>query len=212
MKKTFFLLLLISSAVLQAQYYRATLLMVDGSSKEGFSKLPSNQMLDKKIEFKEAKRSPVQKIEEDEVHRILVTSDAGDQFLFERNNVVHLFKAYGKQWEKEKVNKHWMLLIHANDVLQEYSLAQRYKFDKKDRLMSITGAHSFWETIYFLLRKYDEEKAYIVSGKGFTNGMVRKAMAIYFEDLPEFVERIENKEFKKANVSDVADAYAEYFD
>ena len=41
--------------------------------------------------------------------------------------------------------------------------------------------------------------------------MVRKAMAIYFKDLPEFVERINNKEFKKSNVSDVADAYDAYF-
>lgn len=195
----------------QAQYYNAKLLMTNGNTKEGLAKLPSNQLLDGKIEFKSSRKGNTEKLNHDEVSQILYTTKTGAQYFFERNNVVHLFKSFGKEIEHEKSEKHWMLLIHVNDVLQEYSLAQRYRIDNKDRMSSITGANSFWYTVYFLLKKPNEDKAYIVSGKGFTNGQVRKAMTIYFKDTPEFVKRIENKEFKKSNVSDVADAYAEYF-
>jgi len=196
---------------MEAQYYEAKLLLTDGSVKDGFANLPNNGVLDDNIEFKQTLKGDIEKIAHDDLKQILYTSDDGIKFLFERNNVVHLYKSFGKEWEHEKVEKHWMLLIYVNDVLQEYSLAQRYKIDKKGKMVSITGGNSFWSTVYFLFRRPQEDKAYIVSGIGFTNGMVRKAMASYFKDIPEFVERIENKEFKKANVKDVADEYAKYF-
>ncbi|MEM7086940.1 MAG: hypothetical protein AAF489_12200 [Bacteroidota bacterium] len=210
--KKLLLILLLSSFYTHAQYFQAKLLMADGEIKEGLAKLPSNQLLDGNIEFKSSNKGQLQKLSHESVSQILYTSKTGSQFLFENNKVVHLFKSFGKEHKKSKKNKHWMLLIHSNTVLKEYSLAQRYKLDKKGRMTSITGSNSFWYTIYFLLKKPNENEASIVSGKGFTNGMVRKAMAIYFKDNPEFVERIENKEFKKSNVKDVADAYAKYYD
>lgn len=211
MKNTILIIFLLFAFCVNAQYYQSDMLMVDGSTKSGFTKLPSNKLFDGKIEFRTSKKGTIEKIDEDGVSRILITSDKGEQYLFERNTVVHLYRSFGKEIKQEKVNKHWMLLYHANASVQCYSLAQRYKINKKGGIMSITGGNSLWSTVYFLLRKPTEEKAFIVSARGFTNGMVRKAMAIYFKDVPEFVERINNKEFKKANVSDVADVYDTYF-
>ncbi|MGY0392191.1 hypothetical protein ACW5R3_06530 [Bizionia sp. KMM 8389] len=210
MKNLLFLLLFISLHS-HAQYYKAKILTNNGQIKEGFAKLPSNEMLNGNIKFKTSMDGEVQKFEDESIFQIMYTAETGTQFLFEYNEAVHLFKSFGKEYKKSKSGKYWMLLIHANAVLNEYSLAQKYKLDKKGRMISITGNNSFWSTIYFLLKMPDDEEASIVSGKGFSHGMVRKAMAIFFKDNPEFVERIENKEFKKANVSDVADAYAEYF-
>ncbi|NND51862.1 MAG: hypothetical protein HKN54_05620 [Flavobacteriaceae bacterium] len=210
--KKLILILLLSSFYTHAQYFEAKLLMVDGQIKEGLAKLPSNQLLDGNIEFKSSNKGELHKLSHENVSQILYTSKTGSQYLFENNNVLLLFKSFGKEYKKAKKNKHWMLLIHANSVLKEYSLAQRYKLDKKGRMTSITGGNSFWSSIYFLLKKPDEDEASIVSGIGLSNGMVRKAMAIYFKDNPEFVKRIENKEFKKSNVKDVADEYAKYYD
>jgi len=186
--------------------------MNDGQIKESIAKLPSNKLLDGNIEFKSNSKGEIQKLSHDDVSQILYTSKTGSQFLFENNYAVHLYKSFGKEYKTTKKNKHWMLLIHANPSLKEYSLAQRYKLNKKGVMTSITDGNSFWSTIYFLLKRPNEDDASIVSGKGFTNGMVRKAMAIYFDDNPEFVKRIEDKEFKKSNVKDVADAYAKYYE
>ena len=212
MKNVLILILLFTSTYSMAQYFEAELLMANGETMTGFAKLPSNGVLDTNVEFKKTNKGKVQKLAHDDLSQIIYTSKTGSQYLFERNSAVHLFKSFGKVYEKEKVNKHWMLLIHRNASLNQYSLAQRYRLDKKGRMTSITGGNSFWGTIYFLFKRSSEDKAYIVSGKGFTNGMVRKAMAIYFEDLPEFVARINNKEFKKSSVNEVADAYDSYFD
>lgn len=207
MKNILLISFLFSSFFMQSQYYSAKLLMVDGDIKEGFAKLPSNKMLDNKVEFKTTEKGTLIDLDEDSIYQILYTADTGTQFLFERAQAVHLYKSFGKEIETEKSNKHWMLLIHKNPALREFSLAQRYKIDKKGRMVSIVGNGSFWTTIYFLFRKPEEEKAFIVSGKGFTHGQVRKAMAIFFKDTPDFVARIENKEFKNWDVHKVADAY-----
>jgi len=211
MKHLILLFLALVSLELNAQYHIARVQMTDGSIKEGYCKLPSNKLLDNKVEFKPSKKGKVEKINDTEISKILITSKSGNNFLFERLPVVHLYKFFGKEIKQEKSRSHWMLLYHTNDKLNCYSLAQRYKIDKKGVMKSITGAQSIWEFIYFLLKRNEEEKAYIVSGIGFTNGQVRKAMSIYFDDIPEFVERVKSKEFKKSNVSDVADEYAKYF-
>ena len=211
MKQLILLFLALVSLELNAQYYKAKIQMTDGSIKEGFCRLPSNKLLDNQVEFKISKKGNVEKINDTEISKILITSKNRNNFLFERLPVVHLYKQFGKEIKKEKSRSHWMVLYHTNDKINCYSLAQRYKIDKKGVMISITGAHSIWEFVYFLLKRKEEEKAYIVSGIGFTNGQVRKAMSIYFKDIPEFVERIKNKEFKKSSVNSVADEYAKYF-
>lgn len=211
MKKFYLTLILLSSLCANAQYHKAKLLMASGNVKEGLAKLPSNKLFDTKIEFKLSKKGRMEKIDDDAIDKILYTSKKGTQFLFERNNVVHLHKQFGKEIKTEKKNKHWMLLFHSNNVIKGYSLSQRYKINKKGVMYSITGAHSIWEFVYFLLKRDKEDKGYIVSGKGFSNAQVRKAMAIYFKDTPAFVKRIKNKEFKKSTVTEVADEYAKYF-
>lgn len=213
MKHFYITLLLLCTVGMNAQYYKAKLLMNYGGIKEGLAELPSNQLLDGKVAFKESAKATVEKINEDDIQKILYTADNGNQFMFERSNVVHLYKTFGKEIETEKLQKHWILLFHQNDALNVYSLSQRYKIDKKGTMISITGPFSMWEFVYFLYKRKQEDKAYIVSGKGFSNGMVRNAMEIYFKDSPAMVERIKGKEFKKDGfpVDDIADAYAKYF-
>ena len=212
MKHFCFILMLLSFACLNAQYHKAKILMNYGGIKEGLAELPSNQLLDGTVSFKESEKANVEKITEDDIQKILYTANNGNQFLFERTNVVHLYKSFGKEIEKEKTQKHWILLIHQNDALNVYSLSQRYKLDKKGIMTSVTGAYSMWETVYFLYRRNEEDKAYIVNGKAISNNMVRNAMEMYFKDALALVERIKGKEFKKDGfpVDDIADAYAEY--
>lgn len=209
--RNFYIILLLSSLCMNAQYYKAKLLMNYGGVKEGLAELPSNQLLDSNIKFKESVKANAEKIPHEDIQKILYTTDKGHQFLFERNNVVHLYKSFGKEMETEKLQKHWTLLFHQNKALNVYSLAQRYKIDKKGTMISITGAHSMWEYVYFLYKRNEEDKAYIVSAKGFTNGQVKNAMEMYFKDVPALVERIKDKEFKHFPVDEIADAYAEYF-
>lgn len=211
MKSLLYVVFILSSLFANAQYHTAKILMTDGIVKDGFAKLPSNKMLDGKVEYKSSAKAKVLKIDEDSISQILYTAKNGNKFLFVRNNVVHLFKSFGKEIVSEKKNKHWMLLIYANDAIKGYSLAQRYKLDKKGIMTSITGAHSMWEFVYFLYQRPTEDKAYIVSGKGFTNGQVKKAMGIYFKDHPALVKRIQNKEWKHFSLTDIAEAYAAYF-
>ena len=53
--------ILIQSFCLNAQYHKAKLQMTNGSIKEGFAKLPSNRLLDNKVEFKTSRKGEVQK-------------------------------------------------------------------------------------------------------------------------------------------------------
>ncbi len=208
MRNVLTFILLLTSLFLQAQYFQAQLQLTDGSILQGYAKLPSNKLFENSVKFKSTEKGKAEKIKDSELSKILITSKQGVQFLFERLNVVHLFKSLGKDYEMEKTKKHWQLRYHTNDVLNCYALAQRYKLDKNGTMHSITGANSMWEFLYFTLQRHEEDKTYIVNAKGFSHKQVRKAMALFFKDHPEFVERIENKDFKNANVSDVADAYA----
>jgi hypothetical protein len=210
MKSLLYLAFILSSFIANAQYHTAKILMTNGTVKDGLARLPSNKMLDGKVEYKSSAKAKVLKIDEDTISQILYTAKNGNKFLFVRNTVVHLFKSFGKEIVSEKKNKHWMLLIYANDAIKGYSLAQRYKLDKKGIMKSITGAHSIWEFVYFLYQRPTEDKAYIVSGKGFTNGQVKKAMGIYFKDYHALVKRIQNKEWKHFSLTEIAKAYLDY--
>lgn len=209
MRKISLLFFLFTFSIIHAQYHQAKLLMASGEVKEGLAKLPSNQLLDSRVEFKETRKGEATKFEDDEVAQLLITSKQGNNFLFERNNAVYLQKFMGKEYVQEKKNMNWMLLVYANPSIQIYSMPQKFRLDDKGRLVSIKEGNALWDDIYFLFRRPDQEKAYIVSGKSYPHARERKALAIYFKDYPEFVERIENKEFKKVDLEVVADAFHE---
>ena len=60
MKKLLLLFFILSTVCAQAKYYEAKLLMADGTIKDGFAKLPSNQLLDTHIEFKTSEKGEVE--------------------------------------------------------------------------------------------------------------------------------------------------------
>ena len=207
MKKLLVAIFLLSLFFANAQYYEAELLMINGSVKKGFAKLPSNKMMDKKIKFKRSKTGSVYKLKEDNISRIIFTSNKGIKFLFERTNVVDLHKSFGKEHTYKRKRKSWILLVHKNPSIKAFYMSNTYVIDKDGVMISKNNHAAFNGVINFLVQKPLETEAYIVSSTGFPSSMTRKSMAIYFKDYPEFLKRINNKEFRGAEIEKIAEEF-----
>lgn len=204
MRNLFLLVFVLSSIYGHAQYYKAEILLKDGYSKTGYAKLPASRLLASGIKFKNSLDENSEKIEDDDIFQIIYTTDQGTDFLFERNHMVYLQKAFGKVWEKEIKTKAWMVLIHTNPVIQQFAAGQQFSISKDGENISITSKEA---SIYILFKKIRESNASIVDADLYSYSMKRKALAIYFKDHPEFVKRIESKEFNRSSPSEIADAF-----
>ncbi len=192
------LVLILNCFALSAQFYQAELILTNGYSKEGLAKLP--QGYDSDIRFKSDDKSKVEIIRGEDINQIIYTTENGANFLFERNKVIFMLKPIFLLNANKLYN--WMVLIHENPALGYYLGGNRYKIHKNnpDNII-ITDPIRF-------LKKNRDPNAYNINGEMLDNN---RALKKFFEEYPDFVQRINDKEFRNSHLDIIIDAFYETY-
>lgn len=221
MKKIIFISILLLSIIVQAkEFYPAKLIMSDGNEKSGFASLPSNDIFQKSINFKESKNSKSNKIKNDDIFRVIYSIENGNQYLFERSGMIYIMKSFYENYNKmcNSAKKSWILATSYSKNIMTYNLAQKYAIDKNGNMISKSADRTgSWADIFLLVKRPNESCASMIGHIAFGAKIVgqekrfRKSASIYFKDKNELVERINNKEFKSNEIEKLAKAYDGYF-
>lgn len=220
MKKLYLvLLLLLSVNIYSKDYYKAKILKVNGEVIECFSELPSNNPFNKSVTYKidlDSKKKI--KLKNDEIKSMIITSEEGNNYYFERTGFRQIYKNLGGK-VKERISKpkYWRLMIYHNDAIQVFYGAETYSFNKNNELISKASSNGGLIAIIPVLFKRPGEdvptyitellRGAIESGK---NKAFRNTTILYFEGESEFISRIESKEFVAYGFIELAEAYGEY--
>ncbi|WP_116786893.1 hypothetical protein [Flavobacterium psychrotrophum] len=217
MKKQLTFLALLLFISVNAQFYKAEILLANGETRTGFSELPSNRLLDGSFNFKTDEKGRPESLKFKDVSKVTVSTDNGNTFMFDNLAIRQVIKSFGKVREKTSKNKSWMLVRYATPEIAYYYAGQSYIIDKDGNMITKTTDNGgTWASIALLLKRPGEEAATSISAM--TNGatiigeesLFRKTAAAYFTGETKFIERIEKKEFKAEDLLPLVKAYIDY--
>lgn len=216
MKKQLTFLALLLFISVNAQFYKAEILLANGETRTGFSELPSNRLLDGSFNFKTDEKGRPESLKFKDVSKVTVSTDNGNTFVFDNLAIRQVIKSFGKVREKTSKNKSWMLVRYATPEITYYYAGQSYIIDGGNMITKTTDNGGTWASIALLLKRPGEEAATSISAM--TNGatiigeesLFRKTAAAYFTGETKFIERIEKKEFKAEDLLPLVKAYIDY--
>lgn len=197
-----------------SDFYQAKISFTNGKTTEGYASLPSNKALSGSISFKENSGGKSEKLNDDDIHSIVYTTDSGNKYYFEHVQCIFL---YGKNGQNIQKKKDWILMTSSHDLLTTYNLSQSYFVNKDDKMTAMTVDRSgTWADVFVLFKKPGETAPSIIMS--FTNGATvigqdkkfRNAAKQFFKGEDEFIARIDSKEFKNDDVYKMAEAYIAY--
>lgn len=205
------LILFISYNIQAHEFYTAKVLLANGTVIDCKATLPENELVETSIKIKENDNKPATLIMSDEIYQILyVIND--NNYIFERHNMGLIKEAYQKHRTNNSSGKEWYLIISSDNFIKAYISAQNYYLDKGKGVIStysFEGRNINFGTSYLLKRK-NENAPTVISMSNISYSQFRKWASEYFKEIPELVERINNKEFKKSEVGLLASAYSSY--
>ena len=213
------LLLFIFSSNIKAQFivndfWQGEIIMVDGSVKKGFIKVP-NKPDANNVSYKQTKDGRKESVESELIESINIISSKGAVYIFERI-------ATRKNPKKSKLSKRRFLLIYKKGSSATfYLLSTGYETDSKTG--TITIVHTFVQgqdlpTFTYFIRKKDQSFADILGLTSLSPTMfgldkTLKTRAKYvLADDPELVERIMKGEFKHTDIPSIIDIYLKEMD
>ena len=207
-------LLLLLFVHMQAQnYYDVKILLNDGNLIEGEATLPSNRMFDKSIKRKIGISKKTEKIKNSEISKALYTLDNGNQYLFEYKTFTNIDKEIKSKEKENLLGNGWLLLEFHSDNIKLYVGALYYNV-KNGIMVSNTGTGSpFWPYIYYFVQRPDEEYPGNIWHETFgtkdigRESKYRKITSAYFADLPEVVEKIQDKTYKSHDLPSLVKFY-----
>lgn len=212
---------LVSVVVQAKEFYNAKIVLNDGTEQIGFATLPSNDILQKSIQFKVTKNSKANKINKNEILNAVYTSDNGISYLFEHRVMIYVSKKFDEHKNAkfcETKKKNWILTTSYSKNIISYYLAQKYYIDDNGKMISKSVDKSGnWAEILLLVRRPDETCASMLGQIIYGAKIIgqekqfRKSASIYFSDMPELVKRINNNEFKSSEIEKLIESYNDYF-
>jgi hypothetical protein len=194
MKNFFILLALFSSLTCYGQkLYKGNLLLENGSKVEGMIKIPTEY--DKKVTIKKEGESKKEKIASDQIKKITLDFN-GEQIYFVRESVENTFgKKVGPFWYQMLIEGYASLYVGGGHVYSNHKTGANvsdvsyYAKRPNEEIMSVIG-------VYF--------KGAFTVGK---NTSFRISAAKYFEDSPEILAKINNKEYGLDDVAKLIEDY-----
>ncbi|WP_159800186.1 hypothetical protein [Flavobacterium sp. MK4S-17] len=220
MKKIIILLFLFAAVIASAnEYYSAKIKFLDGDVKEGYAELPSNQLLDNAIKFKESEKGKLIRYDFDIIQYIIYHTDSGKEYLFEWKNIKSIYGSKKNPKESNPTIKYWSLVAFANPAIKCYRTADVYYIDEEEEIQFIIKNNIGLASVSIsFLRPNEEVPTMITSSNMESQNMLgreskfRKSAAYYFKDIPELVKRIDNKELKAENIGELLKAYLVYME
>jgi len=213
------LLLVLCVFKVSAQFYPTKIYLQNGEVMDCYAKLPK-KATQKNVVYKlDIEGKHKQKLKSDDINTMIIESKNGKDFLFERNNIKRFYKTLGGEIKSTiPKRKTGNLALFYNEEFQIYRTAERYKFNRKGVLVSISEGSGYSPATFWISykRKGEDCPTYIKDELGMLfafgeNRATRKMLEIYFSDQPEFAKRFSNKKYtKEKSHIDIAEEYMKY--
>ncbi|OIQ21829.1 MAG: hypothetical protein BM557_03275 [Flavobacterium sp. MedPE-SWcel] len=217
MKNIITLLLLFTALTVTAKdYYKAKILFLDKTIKEGYAELPSNKTFDNSIKFQETKKGKKTKYKFNKIDQIIYYTDSGNEYLFERRKRTMLYGSKENIKSRTPKKKHWFLVVFSNPIISYYYSGDTYSINNRDHLITKISDGGTWASVNLSLKRQNEENPTLIGAFNYgahvfgTERRFRKHTAHYFKDSPELVKRIQNKEFKIKDIVKLLEVYIQY--
>lgn len=200
MKQLLFSLLILccsASTFAAKQYYKASVYLKDGSTKQG---LATDVMaeLGEFVFFKTTEDAKAEKIESILVNKIIYTIND------EEYELVYI-KVY-KGWKQVEIKGPVWLQVVKKGVATLYVTTTVFRPAAGN---TTSGSATFHD--YYIMREGEPAAKLIATISTFNNNQTFKAKApLYFSDYPELAKKIKNKTYTWKNLEEVVDIYNEW--
>ena len=195
LKMTYILIwLLLASQGMEAQKTDATLTFKNGQVSKGFAEIKGRHY----VKFRQSKEIKPEKIHFSELEKVAIEFEEGT------TTYVYLPK---KGKKKSKIYKR----LYQGDVsLYMWNTGGSnvgYNAAAPGTMGGnrVVGSSFYWET-YFIKRKQDDGLTLFFGTSGYVRGY-RRAVRKFFNDCPELLEKVKNKEFKRKHVIETIEFY-----
>lgn len=192
------LLLLVNFSV-SAKFYKGTILLMDGNSKNGYVELPDYPD-DKKIKFREEEKGKTEKIEIDLVKSFEIVNDKNSTVKYITVYLAET-KPFTKYQHKLDDHKSWVKVVKEGKI-NLYSASAVYS----------TGTGGGTST--YIQKENDNYAYYIASGYGGFNismngfSVLKNYLGSIFEkDYPKLVQLINKKDINKNGYEYIIELY-----
>lgn len=201
MKTILVALLLVVNFAVSAKFYKGTILLMDGNSKNGYIELPGYPD-DKKIKFRNEERGKTEKIEIDLVKSFEIVNDENSLIKY---ITIYLAtpKLFTKYQYKIENHKSWVEVIKEGKI-NLYSANYAYN----------SGAKTGGGSSIFIQKENEEYACYLDSifgGLNFTLGSfanLKKNLGNIFEnDCPKLIELLTKQDTKKNGYEYILELY-----
>ncbi len=193
-------------------YYPVEVLLKSGEVKSLTAKLPKGNS--SSLKCQDASGDSFNLLGED-IDHVIFTTEEGNAYVMQYARIkwVYMTKA-GKLKEKEYKKPAWLLAVKADAKMMMYTGAETYKMKNGEIRMTTKGQAGFVAFPYYFQRPGEEHVSFITDDdaglQANANNVFRNTAIAYFQDTPELVKRLQDKEFKKKDVFRLYDAYLEY--
>jgi len=225
-----FILSLCCMSIYAKKIYPAKIILQNNSVIECFTTIPNNKKLKKPIVYKNNLDSEdTFELEIDQVKTIIIITDNGKQYTFEKEKLYTIANKKGEVYFKESKKSTWQALVFYDDEIQVYYTSEYYMIEEETntliplnsaRYINVNHVSADVSSNVKISYKRIQENAptYIFDrlpiGEGWVSRIYSKEfiknVSKYFRDEPAFVEIIKEKDFKYRDYIELALAYIEY--
>lgn len=199
-------------------FYPVKIISSTNDSIVGFASFPG---AGKKIFFKSNLNSEKKVLEVESLTTLIYFYESDNKIVFERwfaLSIVKSFQEYrNKDFTYKEKRKGWLLKTYESKNIKIFKSAEEYYIADDGTFVLKSVNRGTWASIYTLLKKPNENCAFIVSEESYGAVIIgakkrfKKVTSLYFNDVKELVERIENDEFTEdAHVEKLVEAYENY--
>ncbi len=184
-------------------FWEGEIKLTDGSTKKGYVQVPNNPNL-RAVSFRSTEKGRNERIKKKDIESVTVNSKNGYSYKFEPVAVVLTIKG------NSSLGKSMLFVTHENDYVKFYISAGVYRIDDNDEIYMLyryVQGKDFPTQSYYI-KKRDFEKARLVHMTSLARGF-RKGANAYFQEDPELLKRINNKELKFEDILEIIDIYME---
>ncbi|GLB47935.1 hypothetical protein [Neptunitalea lumnitzerae] len=193
-------------------FYKADIALNDGSTLDGYAVVPI-KMTTKEIQFKKSDTSDETEIVSDSISTITFHLSKSDSVVFDRVHWRLLTKRSGHTYKK----KIWVVRLFTNQFINVYKSSGKYYVNEDGEFIYVSQAGGAFAAFSYYLKRENEDIVSYVAESGYYGASVsgvekqfRNRAANYFQDEPELVKRILNKDFLQEDFEVLVRAYIEH--
>jgi len=204
------LLFTTANALSETLYWKGEIFYTDGTTKKGYIEIPVRVKVSK-LRYKKSKGSKKVNISTENIKKINYISNTGKKYTFEQ-----LYTRYNFKKEKLSKNKAFLMVFKKGKNVTFYFVSSNYIINNKTGTIVVES--QFIQgvglpTFSYYIRKKGQTFADLLGQTSPAktmfglNRMLQIRAAVFLNEDPELVKRIENGEFKHKDIPKIIDIY-----